>query len=131
MSCDESATSIAIAVVRHRDRYLIGRRGTQGPLPGLWEFPGGKVRSGETPADAAVRECREETGLEVAARRLLSEVTHTYPHGQLRLFFFECELRDEPTPPSGSFRWVPAAELASYEFPAANRAIIAQLVGTG
>lgn len=131
MARDESPMSIAIAVVRHRDCFLVGRRGSQGPLPGLWEFPGGKVRSGEPPAEAAVRECREETGLEVAARGLLSEVVHTYAHGQLRLHFFECELRAEPAEPSGSFRWVPAAELARLEFPAANRAIIARLAGTG
>jgi mutator protein MutT len=58
-------TSIAVAVVQQKDKVLIGKRALEERFGGLWEFPGGKVASGETPQEAAARECREETGLRV------------------------------------------------------------------
>ena len=50
---------IAIAVVEHEGRFLIGLRPPGAPLAGLWEFAGGKLEPGETPQMAAARECLE------------------------------------------------------------------------
>jgi mutator protein MutT len=124
MSSDAPAPApIAIAVVEHAGQYLIGQRPAGVPLAGAWEFPGGKVKPGETPADAAVRECHEETGLNVRVTRLLMQVTHQYEHGTLEISFLECASLGitQARPP---FRWVAAAELASYDFPAANQPLL-------
>ena len=118
---------IAIAVVEQEGRYLIGQRGADGPLPGLWEFPGGKVEAGETPEQAAVRECREETGLQVAIVGLLDRLLFSYPHGEVELHFFACRPIDAGETPAARFRWVPAQELGRYEFPAANAKLVARL----
>ncbi|MEZ6072131.1 MAG: NUDIX domain-containing protein [Pirellulales bacterium] len=85
-----TCTDVAIAVVRRYDRVLIGRRGDDGPLPGYWEFPGGKVMPGESTSTAAIRECREESGLDVAVVGTLDVTVHDYPHGRLRISFHEC-----------------------------------------
>jgi mutator protein MutT len=127
MSVEDKVTSIAIAVVRQADRYLIGQRSAAGPLPNYWEFPGGKVHADELPSDAAARECREETGLTVRVGELLADLQHTYAHGKLRLYFFSCKPESTACLPAEPFRWVPVAELDQYEFPPANQAIIAQL----
>ena len=119
---------IAIAVVEHAGRVLIGQRPAGGALGGYWEFPGGKVAEGETPADAAARECWEETGLAVRVGLLLDEVEHAYEHGLLHLSFFHAEPIDPAEPPREPYRWVARATLGGYVFPPANAPILARLL---
>jgi 8-oxo-dGTP diphosphatase len=120
-------TEIAVAVVEHAGRYLIGLRPAGAALAGYWEFPGGNIRAGELPAEAATRECREETNLAVRVIGSYATIEHDYPHGRLRLHFFACVLADESVGPEEAperFRWVTAAELNGYRFPPANDAIL-------
>lgn len=108
---------------------LIGQRSPEVPLGGCWEFPGGKVHAGETPEEAAVRECREETGLEVRLGTKYLSVSHRYAHGLVELHFFAAVPVEPSQVPAEPFRWVPWAELRSYRFPPANEAILARLLG--
>jgi mutator protein MutT len=120
-------TRIAIAVVEHAGCFLIGPRPAGVPLEGLWEFPGGKVGQGETPAEAAARECLEETGLQVEVGLPYPEHLHEYEHGRVHLHFFACRPlspQDAPRPP---FRWVPRRQLGEFSFPAGNRALLESL----
>lgn len=124
---DSAPTSIAVVVVQQGATVLIGPRPLGVPLAGFWEFPGGKICAGETPEEAARRECREETGLEVRLVRRLATVEHAYPHGPVRLHFFLAE-PEKPTPaPRAPFRWVARRDLGCYAFPPANAAVLAQL----
>ena len=126
---------VAVAVVQHEGRYLIGRREKHVPQGGYWEFPGGKIEPGESPSEAARRECLEEAGLEVEVISTLAEVIHYYSeadHGGgadtgLHIHFLACQLQDAAALPRGSFRWVATGELASYRFPAANDEIIRRI----
>ncbi len=118
---------IAVAVVEHEGSYLIGQRPPGAPLAGLWEFPGGKVQHGETAAQAAQRECAEETSLDVVVCGEFPAVVYAYPHGQHELRFFACRLAYTPQAPRAPYRWVPARELSAYEFPPANAGLIALL----
>src|SRR4051812_46830278 len=62
---NEKSTLVAIAVVEHDGKSLVGERPAGVALAGFAEFPGGKVEPGESPEAAAVRECIEESGLQV------------------------------------------------------------------
>jgi len=119
---------VAVAVVEHDGKFLIGRREAPAALAGLWEFPGGKVELHETPAAAAVRECLEETGLSVRVVDSYPSVNHEYAHAAVRLHFFACAVV-EPREPPPRFRWIAPNELGDYEFPPANAALIERLRG--
>jgi mutator protein MutT len=132
-------TDVAIALVWHSDRFLVGRRKQGDFLAGLWEFPGGKVEPGESPREAAMRECREEAGLEVVVIGPCGDVFHRYDtpvrvseepvaSRELHLYFFACQLigpADSPRPP---FQWVAASELPLLEFPPANQSLLRRLM---
>lgn len=122
---------IAVALVWRDDgRLLIQRRPPEGLLGGLWEFPGGKVRDDETPMEAAVRETREETGLDVRIRDDAGRVDHAYSHFRITLHAFHAEPVGGRLAASDQPRaWVRTAELADYAFPTANRRILDELTG--
>jgi len=122
-----TATDIAVAVVRRANEVLIGQRPPGVPLAGDWEFPGGKTQPGETPREAAERECREETGLSVAVGTEYPSVTHDYPHGRVELHFFACAPLDDRAVPRPPFRWTPIASLDRFPFPPANAGLLQSL----
>jgi 8-oxo-dGTP diphosphatase len=121
-------TPIAIAVVEDGGRFLVGQRPPDVPLAGLWEFPGGKVEPGETPEAAAVRECLEETGLNVIVTGAYPDCVQEYDHDRVRLHFYACQLADDSRNPNWSYRWVPRTELAKLDFPAGNRGLLEPLL---
>ena len=122
---------IAVAVVVHDGRVLIGRRPAGLPLAGFWEFPGGKMAPGETPSEAAERECHEETGLEVAVVGTYGVEQYDYTHGPVRIHFLAAAPRHGDRRPREPFRWVPVAELHRYRFPPANQRVLKELLGRG
>lgn len=120
-----TAKQIAIAVVEDESgQVLIGLRPDGAPLAGYWEFPGGKVHAEETFEAAAVRECLEETGLEVEIAGEFPPAEFDYEHAAVQLRFFRCHLIDQTATPRNGFRWVMKSELGQYKFPEANGALI-------
>lgn len=122
---------IAVGVIRRRDdRILIQKRPVDAMLGGLWEFPGGKKRPDEEPADAAVREIREELGINVSVDGRLDSIDHAYSHFRITLHPFTCAIDDSSEEPSSSqpIKWVARDELADYAFPRANRRLIESLL---
>ncbi len=117
-------TLVAIAVVRYKNRFLVGIRPPGVPLAGYAEFPGGKVHDGELPVAAALRECREECGLDVQAAGELFCTKHQYEHGLLKIHFFDCKPSNPQQSPLEPFRWITKQELAELQFPAANAPLI-------
>jgi 8-oxo-dGTP diphosphatase len=87
----KSRTPLLVSAgIIHRDgRVLVGQRRLADRHPLKWEFPGGKVESGETPQQALVRELREELQIEASVGSELARYEHEYPSGsRVHLLFF-------------------------------------------
>lgn len=123
---------VAAALVWRGPHLLIARRPEDGLLGGLWEFPGGKVETGEAPAEAARREVREEIGMDIEILGALEEVKHAYSHFRITLHLFHARWLvggpDVVQSATDSPRWVLPADLGPYAFPAANQAVIRRLL---
>ncbi len=132
MTTTSSAIPVAIGVLVQRvgDHGLvfIAQRPPTAVLGGYWEFPGGKIEPGETPAQCVIREFREEAGLTIRVAGALTQVEHTYPHGRVRVHALLCSLEagcDLHISPTG--RWVAIDQLDRYRFPPANDTILKTL----
>jgi len=121
-------TLIAIAIVEDDDCFLVGLRPEGKSLSGSWEFPGGRVEVGETPAAGAVRECREETGLEVQIIGSYGGREHRYEHDHVQLHFFACCVTGPDREATEPFVWVERERLRELQFPAANAALLKHLL---
>ena len=121
--------TVVVGVIYRDGRILIDQRKPEGLLGGLWEFPGGKQRRGESLETALRREIREELAITVRVGRPLAVVDHSYSHFRVRIHAFECTCVSG-TPhciACADFKWVRPGDLGRYAFPAANKKIIAIL----
>lgn len=84
-------------IVCHDNRFLVGLRMPGGEMGERWEFPGGKVDEGETPAQALVREFREEMGIEVVVMEHIATTQFTNKKGPSLLHAYHVELDQSMT----------------------------------
>ncbi len=124
---------IAAAFVWKGERVLIARRPAEGLLGGLWEFPGGKREGTESLQAAAVREVREETGLEVRIVAPGPVVKQAYSHFKITLHLFHAVVERGRARSLGSqeVRWVDLDEIDRFAFPRANRRVLDVLLAEG
>jgi len=124
-----------VGILVREGRIFVQKRPEHGLMPGLWEFPGGKLEEGETALEGLKRELREELGMETLVGRELATVRHSYTSFRVRLRAFFCQ----PASPAETlrpraaetWRWVEPAELPAFSFPAANRRLVDLLAGLG
>ena len=101
-----------------RDEQLLLVRRGHGPAAGEWSVPGGRVDTGETLAEAVVREVSEETGLDVICDELVGWVERIGPDHHFVIFDFRATPLDplEAEPRAGDdaaeAAWVPLTDLA-------------------
>lgn len=124
--------AIAVGVVVNTDQVLITQRKTEGLLGGLWEFPGGKINTGESPENACLREIGEETGLEIEILKKLTRIHHAYSHFKIKMDVFICRLIKGDVQLNGpvDFRWIRLEEFDQFAFPGANHKFLPLLKKT-
>ena len=127
--------NVALALIESQGRWLVSRRASGRIFAGLWEFPGGKIETGETPARAAVREVREETSLEVDPVGELDPIVTEQAGQGVVLHLVRCQVRaGRPranSPAIDEVRFATLGELADLPMPPANAAILARLTNLG
>ncbi len=123
---------VVAAVIDHEGRYLITQRNSNAVLPGLWEFPGGRVEPDEAEDAALAREVKIRIGVDVVVGTKLGEHLHEYTNYQVQLTMYSCQLPEgaHPYPAAvADLRWVTSRDFLDYDFPPADEKTMSKLLG--
>ena len=122
----------AVALIDADGRVLLAKRPEGKSLAGLWEFPGGKVESGERPEQALIRELNEELGIDVERSCLapLTFASHTYEDFHLLMPLYVCRRWKGmvQSMEGQELKWVFAKDMKNYPMPPADLPLIPHLV---
>jgi 8-oxo-dGTP diphosphatase len=122
----------ACALVDVDGRVLIAQRPAGKPMAGLWEFPGGKIETGERPEQTLIRELNEELTIVVREDCLapLTFASHAYPDFHLLMPLYVCRRWEGTvTATEGQqLAWVKPNRLRDYEMPPADVPLISHLM---
>ncbi len=121
----------ACALIDADGRILLAQRPEGKNLAGLWEFPGGKVESGETPEDALIRELQEELGITTkhACLAPLTFASYSYDKFHLLMPLYVCRRYEgiARSMEGQALKWVKPQDLRSYPMPPADEPLIPYL----
>jgi 8-oxo-dGTP diphosphatase len=122
----------ACALIDADGRVLLAERPAGKPMAGLWEFPGGKVETGERPEETLIRELKEELGITVSEPCLapLTFASHVYPDFHLLMPLYVCRRWEGIVTPLEEQRvvWVKPNRLRDYKMPPADEPLVAHLM---
>lgn len=122
---------VAVALVDVDGRVLLAQRPAGKAMAGLWEFPGGKVKDGETPEAALIRELKEELDIDVTEACLapFTFASHRYERFHLLMPLYVCRRwQGMVTAREGQqLTWVRPAKLDQYQMPPADKPLVAML----
>lgn len=123
MSDDLPRVRVVSAELARDGLYLITQRLPHAVLPGLWEFPGGRVRDGESDEAALFRAVRDRLGVEPVIGSRAMEVEHRYDDYVLTLAVYRCTLSEDAQPNPlrvADLAWVGPEQFGDYTFPGAD-----------
>ena len=117
-------------ITDNKNRILIIQRPRSGLLGGLWKFPGGKQRAGESLKKCVVRKTREELGIHIRAEKEITSAKHAYTHFRITLHAFQCtHVGGTPNAVQCTdWRWTKMNQFRRFAFSKADRKIIHALV---
>ena len=113
---------VGAVITNEKGEILCALRSQHMSLPGMWEFPGGKIEQGETPEESLVREIREELGCEIKVGDFISDDVYEYPTVAVRLItYFAKVISGTPVPKEHEkLEWVSEADLMKLEWAPAD-----------
>jgi len=119
---------VVAAIIKRDNKYFATQRG-YGDFEGGWEFPGGKIETGETPQHALTREIKEELDADITVGELIETVEYDYPKFHLTMHCFLCELISEHVVllEHEAAKWLSQEELDSVDWLPADLDVINHL----
>ena len=122
---------VVAALIRREDQVLICRRPPHKARAGCWEFPGGKVESGESLREALVRECREELAVALSVGNVLADTVYAYPDLTIHLSLLEARVEAGTLTPleHSEIRFVRPESFPEYTFCPADQLFLDRIRG--
>ena len=120
---------VVAAVILQEGKLFATQRG-YGEWKDWWEFPGGKIESGETPEEALKREIREELATEIEVKELLTTIDYDYPKFHLTMHCYLCTiLSGQPSLlEHEDARWLEMNEVNSVRWLPADKDVIEKII---
>ena len=116
---------VAVSVIEYKNKILITKRLNKNFLPGLWEFPGGKIEKNETAIQTIIREVKEETNLTVSNPIFLGNIKHKYSHFGVNIsLFISFPKSIKSLNLSQEYRWIKMKDILNYPLPKANHKML-------
>lgn len=84
---------VVAAIIQKENKILATKRG-YGEFINMWEFPGGKIESGETKEQALIREIKEELNIEISVDNFALDIEYQYPNFYLFMSCFMCSIKE-------------------------------------
>jgi 8-oxo-dGTP diphosphatase len=121
---------VGAVILNGNNEILCALRSQAMSLPGLWEFPGGKIEPGETPQESLIREIKEELNCTITVGELVADVTHEYTTVIVQLITYKATIIDGIPTPNEHERllWLPIGQLATLEWAPADLPTIDELM---
>ena len=123
---------VAALIFDAQNRIIITRRPQGTHLAGMWEFPGGRIESGEASEQALLREISEELALDIKVGQLYLQDVFEYENKIIDISFFMCSQDNPIQEPQAlevaEWKRVRLSELEQFEFPPADKELIRQLL---
>ena len=122
---------VAALIYDAEGRFLICQRPAHKARGLQWEFPGGKIESGETANEALVRECREEMDIAVLCEGEYTDLVYQYPELCVHLHLIRCRIAEgEPKRiEHADMRWIELSQADDFDFCPADRIFIERMKG--
>jgi len=120
---------VSAGLIRNNGKILITQRPFNDTFGGLWEFPGGKQKAGETLEQCLIREIAEELNIKIRVDKKLMSILHTYDHVQITLHVFLCTFLEGMPEIKGvqNWKWIDLLEIDHYDFIEADKRVIQKL----
>lgn len=121
---------VVSAEIQRDGQYLLTQRHSKAVMPDLWEFPGGRVRNGETDSAALERALEQRIGVCAQVGSQVLEVTHNYDDYSVVLVVYQCNVGTaEPAALDvQDTAWVAPEDFGNFPFPAADEATVRLLI---
>lgn len=116
---------VVAGIIYKSDKFLIAQRNRKKTQGGLWEFPGGKIETGETPEKALIREIKEEFNVDIKVDKYIGETIHHYPEKNIKLIFYKATILSEKIEllEHEDARWITQNEKENFEFAGADKVV--------
>lgn len=120
---------VVAAIIHDEEGRIFATQRGYGPMKDGWEFPGGKMESGETPKEALKREIWEELETRIEVEQLFKTIDYDYPDFHLTMHCYICKVEsgELTLKEHEAARWLTKEQLSSIDWLPADRSIISRL----